>query len=164
MEFENKDIEKLLKQLRRMSFEEKLLWFQVLKNDLPLGCVLKQYLSKYIEVNTQIIDLLNKELFEELSLISNLNKLSPGKLSMDLEELGKTTNDDKYNSLLIYFLTSYPYDCVKEGAIYGLSYHMSDEIVYNRMKEALNDEFVSPLIKEIIRETIRTEDKIRNGK
>ena len=164
MEFENKDIEKLLKQLRRMSFEEKLLWFQVLKNDLPLGCALKQYLSKYIEVNTQIIDLLNKELFEELSLISNLNKLSPGKLSMDLEELGKITSDDKYNSLLICFLTSYPDDCVKEGAIYGLSYHIDNEIVYNRMKEALNDEFISPLIKEIIRETIRTEDEIRNGK
>ena len=159
-----KNMEKLLKQLRRMSIEEKLLWFQVLKNDEPLGCVLKQYLSKYMEVNTQIIDLLNKELFEELSLVSNLNKLSPVKLSMDLEELGKITSDDKYNSLLISFLTSYPDDCVKEGAIYGLSYHMNDEIVYNRMKETLNNEFISPLIKEIIRETIQTEDEIRNGK
>lgn len=159
-----KNMEKLLKQLRRMSIEEKLLWFQVLKNDLPLGFVLKQYLSKYMEVNTQIIDLLNKELFEELSLVSNLNKLSPGKLSMDLEELGKITSDDKYNSLLICFLTSYPDDCVKEGAIYGLSYHMDNEIVYHRMKETLNDEFISPLIKEIILETIQTEDEIRNGK
>ena len=159
-----KNMEKLLKQLRRMSIEEKLLWFQVLKNEGPLGCVLKQYLSKYMEVNTQMIDLLNKELFEELSLVSNLNKLSPGKLSMDLEELGKITSDDKYNSLLISFLTSYPDDCVKEGAIYGLSYHMNDEIVYHRMKEMLNDEFISPLIKEIIRETIQTEDEIRNGK
>ena len=63
-----KNMEKLLKQLRRMSIEEKLLWFQVLKNKLPLGCVLKQYLSKYMEVNTQIIDLLNKELNEEAFL------------------------------------------------------------------------------------------------
>lgn len=159
-----KDMKKLLKQLRRMSIEEKLLWFQVLKNELPLGYALKQYLSKYMEVNTQIIDLLNKELFEELSLVSNLNKLSPGKLSMDLEELGKITSDDKYNSLLICFLTSYPDDYVKEGAIYGLSYHMNDQIVYHRMKEMLDDEFISPLIKEIIRETIQTEDEIRNGK
>lgn len=159
-----KDMEKLLKQLRRMSIEEKLLWFQVLETEQPLGYAIKQYVSKYMEVNTQLIDLLNKELFEELSLVSNLNKLSPGKLSMDLEELGKITSDDKYNSLLICFLISYPDDCVKEGAIYGLSYHMSDEIVYNRMKEALNNEFISPLIKEIIRETIQTEDEIRNGK
>jgi hypothetical protein len=159
-----KNMEKLLKQLRRMSIEEKLLWFQVLKTEPPVGNAIKQYLSKYMEVNTQIIDLLNKELFEELSLVLNLSKLSPGKLSMDLEELGKITSDDKYNSLLICFLTSYSDDCVKEGAIYGLSYHMNDQIVYHRMKEMSDDEFISPLIKEIIRETIQTEDEIRNGK
>ena len=166
MEFE-KNMQILLKQLRKMSIEEKLLWFQISisKNEDPLGfSILKQYLSKFIEVNNQTFDLLNKELFEELSLVSNLNKLSPGKLSMDLEELGKITSDDKYNSLLICFLTSYPDDCVKEGAIYGLSYHMDNEIVYHRMKEALSNEFISPLIKEIIRETIQTEDEIRYGK
>ena len=66
-----KNMEKLLKQLRRMSIEEKLLWFQtnVSKNeDLLCFSVLRQYLSKFIEVNNELIDLLNKELNEEAFL------------------------------------------------------------------------------------------------
>jgi len=66
-----KDMKKLLKQLRRMSIEEKLLWFQtnVSKNeDLLCFSVLRQYLSKFIEINNELIDLLNKELNEEAFL------------------------------------------------------------------------------------------------
>lgn len=70
MDFE-KNMQILLKQLRRMSVEEKLLWFQtsVSKNeDLLCFSVLRQYLSKFIEVNNELIDLLNKELNEEAFL------------------------------------------------------------------------------------------------
>lgn len=160
-------MEKLLKELRKKSMDEKLLMFKSLveyKNSLKIKEMIKSKIQNKEITCEKAIEILSATLYHEFELLTELEYLDCGKLTHELENIGKTHNDDKYNSLLIFFLQNHSDDTVKEGAIYGLSYHMDNEIVYHRMKEALNDEFLSPLIKEIIRETIQTEDEIRNGK
>ena len=166
MDSENKTKEKLIRDLRRKSLSDKLVLLQALESkQISVSSVTKKYYQSIIKdldfetISKFIID----EIYKEFTFLVQIDKLSNEEKTFKLEELGKSNNDDKYNSILLSYMTD-SNDYIKEGAIYGLSYHMSDEIVYNRMKETLNDEFISPLIKEIIRETIQTEDEIRNGR
>lgn len=162
------EFEKLLKQMRKMNMENKFIWFQAITSERRSSQFVefKNYISSLVKTLSfeQIHEGLSKELFTEFSFFHSLGKLNEVNQSEKLEELGKITTDDEHDSLLIYFLQNSSSDLVKEGAIYGLAYHMDNEIVYNRMKEALSNEFISPLIKEIIRDTLQIEDEIRNGK
>lgn len=162
----NKTKEKLIRDLRRKSISDKLVLLQALESKhILVSSVTKRYYQSIIkDLDFEAVSkFIISEIYKEFIFLVEIDRLSNEEKTIKLEELGKSNSDDKYNSILLSYITD-SNDYIKEGAIYGLSYHMSDEIVYNRMKEALNDEFISPLIKEIIRETIQTEDEIRNGK
>lgn len=164
MDFEDKDLEKLLNQLQKMSIEEKILFFRNLF-DLVEDKTFQEYILSFgIKNYSETIVELKRVLASEFLMVKFLEELDISELTFQLELLGKITNDDSRNSILLFFLHKYPNDVVKEGAILGLSHHMNNEIVYHRMKEALNNEFLSPLIKEIISEQVKVEEQIGNSK